>query len=150
MEAAAGNNMELRVPSRPEYVPVIRVMVTDLAQPFALSHSAVEDVQVAISEARANVVGHAHPGGDPGPAEMHVRDFADAVQIAVEVAERVCGFRDLHASKEPGGGNSGAFGLILIRGLVDRVQWSSSRACGTTIRTVKFAARSSSSQPADV
>ncbi len=132
--------IELRVPVRPEFVSVIRSMVTDLAERIRLPASSVEDVQVAVSEACANVVRHAYPQGvSDGENTMLVRCSADDDKITTEVIDKGCGFDGCFPRRSRD--CEGGFGLILIKTLMDQVQFSSSPDAGTMIRMVKFARR---------
>lgn len=98
---------------------------------------AVEDLQVAVSEACSNVVRHAYPHGIPDDeAQMLVRCSADDNRITAEVIDRGCGF-DGCAHKRAAD-DDGGFGLILISTLMDQVYCSSSPEDGTVIRMVKF------------
>jgi len=119
---------------------VIRSVVTDLAEDIDMPSSAVEDIQVAVSEACTNVVRHAYPPDmSDEEAELLIRCSADGGKITAEVIDHGCGLR-----QQRSGGNAddnGGFGLILIHTLMDQVQCMSSPDSGTRIRMVKFAAR---------
>lgn len=137
MRSLADDIIELRVPSKPEYVSIVRRLVTDLAHRISLSRSAVEDVQVAVSEACANVVCHAYPGSDTSPAEIVVRFNARRDGLTMEVADMGDGFTEFTPSRNSE--RNGGFGLVLIRNLMDQVSLSSSPSQGTVVRMVKNA-----------
>lgn len=137
----AGDYIEVRVPSRAKYLSLIRAIVADLAANISMPQCAVEDLQVAISEACANVVRHAYPSGDPRVAELLVRCSTDGRKITAEVIDRGTGFDIAAGRRDPD--SDGGLGLILIRKLMDQVQVDSSPDRGTAIRMVKGARVSS-------
>lgn len=126
--------VELRVPSKPEYVSIVRTLITDLAEKMAFSASAVEDVQVAISEACANVVCHAYPDDDHD-SEILIRCSTCDDRLVVEVSDTGSGFAGgpYPRSHRPNGG----LGLVLIRNLMDQVSLNSSPDEGTIVCMVK-------------
>lgn len=137
MDTLTDTTVELRVPSRPEYISVIRAMVTDLALRVAMSPSAVEDVQVAISEACSNVVCHAYAGVATTDESITVRCTANGGGLILEVAD---GGHGLAAgSRRPADPERcGGFGLVLIRNLMDQVWLESSPGRGTVVRMMKL------------
>lgn len=100
--------------------------------------SAVEDLQVAVSEACANVVRHAYPGEISDESEILFRCSTDGGKITAEVTDQGCGFDGRTGRSDPD--KEGGFGLILIYRLMDQVRFWSSPESGTTIRMVKFVA----------
>ena len=132
----AGNHIELRVPSKAEYVSIVRSVVTDLARSAEMSPSEVEDLQVAVSEACANVVRHAYPGGDSDGAELLVRFSSEDGGLITEVIDNGCGFDGGDHRQDPD--SNGGLGLVLIQALMDQVLCCSSPEFGTAIRMVKF------------
>lgn len=137
MDTLACDFIELRVPSKPEYVSVVRTLVTDLAHKSALSASEVEDVRVAVSEACANVVCHAYSDPDWGDAEIIVRCSTDNDRLVMEVTDQGQGFDESAPRPIRKSERNGGFGLVLIRNLMDQVSLDSSPDCGTVVRMVK-------------
>lgn len=131
----ADDYIELRVPSRAKYISLIRSMVAGLAEGISMPRCAIEDLQVAISEACANVVRHAYPDGVSSSEELLVRCSTDGNRIVAEVIDRGTGFDSAVGRRNPD--SDGGFGLILIRQLMDQVQVNSSPHRGTAIRMVK-------------
>lgn len=119
---------------------IIRAIVTDLAEVASMSPSAIEDIQVAVSEACTNVVRHAYAGNEQAEeSDLFVRCSADGGQVTAEVIDRGCGFRDRGGRDRRR--DDGGFGLMLIHRLMDQVQLSSTPGLGTMIRMVKYAER---------
>jgi serine/threonine-protein kinase RsbW len=137
MSTIEENTIELRIPSRSEYVSIARAMVTDLAQKMALSASAIEDVQVAVSEACANVVCHAYTASEICNSGILVRCTAMDGQLVMEVADDGCGFTEAVYRSRVNSDRDGGFGLLLIRSLMDHVSLHSSPDHGTIVRMIK-------------
>ena len=140
MDMIFGDAVELRLPSKPEYVAIARALVTDIARRLALSSSAVEDVQVAASEACTNVVRHAYSDPDRTSADMVVRCISSHGRLVIEVADSGCGFTvPLAFARDDD--RDGGLGLVLIQNLMDQVSLDSAPDQGTIVRMVKNAAR---------
>jgi serine/threonine-protein kinase RsbW len=137
MSASLRDSIELRVPSRPEYVAVVRTLITDIARRVALSASAVEDLQVAASEACSNVVRHAYAetkDADPG---ILVRCSYTRGRLVIEVADEGRGLDDPHKPLRRNADSEGGFGLTLMRSLMDDVSLDSIPDQGTIVRMAK-------------
>lgn len=147
MCASFGEALELRVPSKPEYVAIVRTFVTDMARRIALSSSAVEDVRVAASEACANVVCHAYSDSGRSPDRMLVRCTASDGRLIIEVADNGRGMKSV-VVPACAAVDEGGLGLLLMRGLMDQVSVNSGPKRGTTVRMVKNLDRRPVSQEA--
>lgn len=131
MSAPLDNAIELRVPSKPEYVAIVRTLISDVARRVALPASAVEDVQVAASEACANVVRHAYE--EPDESDILVRCSSSLDSLVIEIEDQGCGLdKPCRRSGERNG-----FGLILIHNLMDDVSLDTEPDRGTVVRMVK-------------
>lgn len=135
------DNIELRVPSKAEYVSIVRAFVTDLARRLGLSPSAIEDVQVAVSEACANVVRHAY-SEDEHESEVIVLCSVRDGRLLMEIADCGQGFCEPLIEPRSTMDRDGGFGLVLIRNLMDNVSLDSSPEGGTVVRMSKKTARS--------
>lgn len=135
---ALNDNIELRIPSKAEYVSVVRAFVTDFARRLGLSASAVEDVQVAVSEACTNVVLHAYSEDQHG-SEIILRCMLKDGRLMMEIADSGQGIakRVKYVTERNGG-----FGLELIHTLMDNVSLDSSPERGTVVRMSKKTGRS--------
>ena len=65
--------LKFSVPVKPEYVRMIRLAVSSLANCAGLDIEAIEDIKVAVSEACTNVVRHSMP------------NCFDAYEVACEI-----------------------------------------------------------------
>ena len=51
--------IELKIPAKADYVGVVRLLVSGLANRMGFAYDDIEDVKVAVAEACTNVVTHA-------------------------------------------------------------------------------------------
>jgi len=124
--------VELRIPSKAEWVAVARLAVAAVANRLQFSIEEIEDVKLAVAEACTNCIQHAtgldqieitcetHPHG----LTVRVRDFgAGGVE---EVAS--------HRISDP---HVGGLGVFLIRSLMDTVEYDVHPERGTNLVMTK-------------
>lgn len=141
VECESDDAIEIRVPCKPEYVRTVRHAVADFAESFNMPKSAVEEVEIAASEAVANIVRHAYVGLDTRIPPMRVKCFHKRDKLILEIIDRGCGFevpRD-EVIPEVDFSRDGGLGIILIKCLMDRVNYTSGPSGGTKIRMTKRA-----------
>jgi serine/threonine-protein kinase RsbW len=126
----------MTIPSRVECIDDVRRWVSARAQAAHASPRAVADIELALTEALANVIEHGY-GGD---TTREIRVEADAAAGSFRVAVRDWGRaadparftrRDLD---DPG---EGGYGVYLIEGLMDDVRREAQPDGGTLLTLVK-------------
>ncbi len=134
------DQIEIRVPCRPEFVRTVRRAVADFAESVDVPESVIAEIEVAASEAVTNIVRHAYGDGrGVQPVRVKCRRRADGV--IVEVIDKGRGFAappdgvvpDVDLERD------GGFGIVLIKTLMDRVNYVSRPDEGTRIRMTKRA-----------
>jgi serine/threonine-protein kinase RsbW len=132
------DNVELKVPCKPEYVRTVRALIEDLADAVPLSPQAIEEVKVAASEAVANIVRHAYHGS-VATEPVLVRCSTGCGMLTVEIIDRGVGFKVPAAGvvPQPDTSKEGGLGIILIRSLMDKVDYWSQPNLGTRIKMTK-------------
>ncbi|HOP79797.1 MAG TPA: ATP-binding protein [Armatimonadota bacterium] len=140
IQTCNGDSVELRVPCKPEYVRTVRTLIAEIADSVPLSPQDIEEVKVAASEAVANIVRHAY-GNSADSAPVIVRCCRSNGMLVVEIIDRGIGFCVPAASEAPPPDVSrkkeGGLGIILIRNLMDSVDYWSQPNLGTRIRMTK-------------
>ncbi len=121
--------VELKVPAKPEYVGVVRLSVSGIANRMGFSYDDIEDMKVAISEAITNAVKHAY--NETGEGEVTIGFGIHMNRIEIMVSDRGESFKLEEVKKEIGpyketedvrGLREGGFGLYLIHTLMDKVE----------------------------
>ena len=114
-----GDAVQIVVPSKAEYVRIVRKSIAEFAESLCMPRSAVEDLEVAISEAVSNIVRHAYKGC-VGARPVKVKCTHRKRRLVIDVIDRGCGFEappdnvapDISFDKE------GGLGIILIKLLI--------------------------------
>lgn len=141
MEQAAIDAIEIRVPCKPEYVRTVRRTIAEFAESFDMPRSAVEEVEIAASEAVANVIRHAYPDLDCKIPPMRIKCSHKYGGLTVEIIDKGRGFNAPASGVIPEVDLSrdGGLGIILIKCLMDKVSYVSKPSEGTRIRMTKRA-----------
>lgn len=120
--------VELSVPAQPEYVAVVRLTASGIANRMGYSYDDIEDIKVAVSEACTNVVNHAYLDDDNGLINVDFTLFENRVEITI--IDKGCSFdyQTVMRSSKPvdmdvpvNQLNEGGLGLFLINTLMDEV-----------------------------
>ncbi|MCE5313821.1 MAG: ATP-binding protein [Armatimonadota bacterium] len=132
--------IELRVPCKPEYVRTIRRVIADFAESSDMPKATIEEIEIAASEAATNIVRHAYVDCSRMP-RMHIRCARRKHGLLVEVTDRGRGFcapadgvipnADIDFDRE------GGYGIVLIKCLMDTVNYISKPDEGTKIKMTK-------------
>jgi len=136
METRPEDFVSLTIPSRPEYVCVVRLAISGVASRMAFSYDDIEDLKLAVAEACNTVMEDLGPLQDQGQV---------AIQCAIQEAGltiHVCGVGSTQVgSKEAPWTPEEDLSLLLMRSLVDEVQFQRDDRGGPCIRMSKWAAR---------
>jgi len=123
--------ISLRIPSRPEYALIARLVVAQVSQAAGFGPEDVYDLKLAVTEAVTNVIRHAAVDS----FEIEYRVSPEVVEITVMDAGG--GFEAEESPHEPG--HDGGFGLAVIRSLVDEVVLDSASGGGTRLKMIRRA-----------
>lgn len=135
--------IEIRVPCKPEYVRTVRRTIAEFAESINMPKSAVEEVEIAASEAVANIVRHAYTDAGSRIPPVRVKCFHSDDSLTVEVIDKGRGFAAPPPEVVPeiDMNRDGGMGIILMKLLMDRVNYDSRPSGGTRIRMTKSAHR---------
>ncbi|MDV2583378.1 anti-sigma B factor RsbW [Alkalibacillus haloalkaliphilus] len=135
--------VEMKLPAKSEFVGVLRLTISGVANRMGFSYEEIEDLKVATSEAITNAVNHAYY--DEGPGEVTIGFGLYEDRLEVMVADRGGSF-DLKEVKEQIGPydekesiedmREGGFGLFLIDALMDKVEINNNH--GVIVLMTKF------------
>jgi Anti-sigma regulatory factor (Ser/Thr protein kinase) len=131
--------LKFSIPGKPEYVGMVRLAVSSLANCAGFDIEAVEDIKVAVSEACNNVVCH----GIPDQVECYeVACEMGTDKIIISVVDHAGGY-DTTKYQRPkmGAPREGGLGIYIIKALMDEVDIFSEMGNGTRIQMVKYISR---------
>lgn len=125
--------IKMEVTSNPEYVSIIRLTVSGIANKIGFSLDDIEDIKVAVSEACTNAIKHSLD--DKFLVQFYVLENG----LTIEVEDKGTGYDvkslqgpDLTNPKESG------LGLFIIKALMDEVSTISNSDEGTRIKMTKY------------
>jgi serine/threonine-protein kinase RsbW len=127
------NVVELRIPSKAEWVGVARLAVAGIASRLQFSIEDIEDLKLAVAEACTNCIQHAS-GGESVAITCQI--FPDKIKVTVE-DKGIASAGDL-APKRLGEPTVGGLGVFLIRSLMDDVEYELNPDAGTKLTMTKF------------
>ena len=125
--------IKMEVASNPEYVSIIRLTVSGLANKIGFSLDDIEDIKVAVSEACTNAIKHSLDD------KFLVRFYALENGLTIEVEDKGTGY-DVEGLIEPDLTNpkESGLGLFIIKSLMDEVSTFSNKDEGTKIKMTKY------------
>ncbi len=121
--------LEMKLPAKAEYVGVLRLTASGVANRMGFSYEDIEDIKVAISEAITNTVKHAYFDEEAGKVRVGFGIYNDRLEIMV--ADNGESFNFNQVKKDIGPHDEsmpiermkeGGFGLFLIEALMDQVE----------------------------
>lgn len=125
--------LSLVLPRDESSIPVVRHICAKALQEICTAPDTVSDIEIALTEACANVVEHSGPGDDYG-VEVSINDETCVIRV-IDHGHGLVGELDpeapvdLHAE--------GGRGVRLMRALVDRVHFESKPQAGTVVSLEK-------------
>lgn len=126
--------VELRIPSRAEWVGVARLAIAGIASRLQFSIEDIEDLKLAVAEACTNCIQHAQ---ESDSIAISCRIQADKLVVTVEDSGQVANHTSL-VPKQLGEPKVGGLGVFLIRSLMDDVEYELNPGSGTRLTMTKF------------
>lgn len=126
--------IEMKLPAKVEYIGVIRLIVSGIANRMGFDFEDIEDIKVAISEAVTNATKHAYSESDNGEVTLGFGIYEDRLEILVadyggsfslsDIKKQTGPYRHTETIENL---REGGFGLFLIDALMDKVEIMSKR-----------------------
>lgn len=126
------SHVELAIPANPEYLRVVRLLVTGFLSRLPISVDEVENMKVAVSEACNNAMQHAYEGE---PGRIGIMCAESEGYVVFEVSDEGTGIKDRTADDEEV--SESGLGFLLIQTLVDEVNIETTKGKGTKITMKK-------------
>ncbi|SDR06480.1 serine/threonine-protein kinase RsbW [Virgibacillus subterraneus] len=121
--------IEMKVPAKAEYVGVVRLSISGIANRMGFTYENIEDLKVAISEAITNAVDHAYTEEDNGEITVGFGVYENRLEVMVADhggsfnLNQIKGGIGPYKNSEPVENlREGGFGLFLIDALMDKVE----------------------------
>ena len=133
--------VRLTIPSKAEYITLVRLALSGLSQLRPLSEETLGDLKLAVTEACSNSVRHAYRDGREGAVQVSYELHPD--RLVVEVCDEGEGFNvGRGESLDDGLLSEGGLGIAIIRELADELEFGpGASGKGSRLRFVKFIGR---------
>ena len=120
--------LELRVPSAPRLLHIVRSVVGQLAALRGFSEEETQFIILAVDEACANVIRHAYQGRHDGEIVISCKERPDGIEFLLtdfgEHADSSCWPKRSFDEVRPGG-----LGIPLIQAVMDHVEYRRGDGC---------------------
>ncbi|GAA0702661.1 ATP-binding protein [Paraclostridium ghonii] len=125
--------IKMEVTSNPEYVSIIRLTVSGIANKIGFSLDDIEDIKVAVSEACTNAIKHSLD--DKFLVQFSILENG----LTIEVEDKGSGY-DVQSLQEPDltDPKESGLGLFIIKTLMDEVSTTSNSNEGTRVKMTKY------------
>ncbi|MDP9111824.1 MAG: ATP-binding protein [Candidatus Eremiobacteraeota bacterium] len=125
--------VELRIPSKAEWVAVARLAIAAVANRLTFSIEDIEDVKLAVAEACTNCIQHAE-----GSTQIEITCETHVEGLTVRVRDFGRGTRPEEIqSRRVDAPRVGGLGVFLIRSLMDTVEYDVHPEHGTSLVMTK-------------
>ena len=138
--------VEIRIPSKPQYVSVIRLTISGIATRIGFSYDQIEDLKIAVSEAVTNVVQHAYNDNEEGEIVIGSALYKHKIEIMVSDYGNSFTFEEIKSNIGPYREDDniallreGGLGLYLMESLMDEVRVNNEG--GVTVFMTKYVTR---------
>ena len=134
--------VDLTIPSRPEYVGVARLAILGVASRMRFSYDEVEDIRLAVGEACTRSIDRLNGSGDE--STISLRCLIDANRLTIEVRHPLVKGEPKEVPSDPAAISieAGPLADVLIRILMDEVETEERpQEDAYLLRMVKYVAR---------
>lgn len=129
----ACESIRMEITSNPDFVSIIRLTVSGIANKVGFSLDDIEDIKVAVSEACTNAIKHSLD------KKFYVTFNLLKNGLSIEVEDKGTGY-DMNSVAEPDLSNpkENGLGLFIIKTLMDEVSTTSKNNEGTIVKMTKY------------
>lgn len=126
-------NLSLCLPRDVQTVPLVRHVVGNTLREFGVTTACRADVELAVTEACANVLDHSEADD-----EYEVKVAVDEDRCQIRVVDRGHGFDFSSLDGDTDPGSERGRGVQLMKALVDKIRFESEPEAGTVVHLVKL------------
>lgn len=129
--------VEMKIPNMSDYVGVVRLAASGVANRLKFTHEEIEDIKIAVSEACTNAVQYAYPG-KLGYVDIVFELYDSKLVIVVKDEGRGFNIGDKPTTQSDDPEKVGlGLGITFMRSLMDNVEYDTSPGLGTVVRMTK-------------
>src|SRR5699024_6697696 len=121
--------IEMKVTANPEYVGVVRLSVSGIANRMGFNYEVIEDLKVAVAAAVSNAFYHAYNSDEVGEVTIGLGVYEERLEVMVADRGGSFDLKDIkdkigpyHADESVESLQEGGLGLFLINALMDKVE----------------------------
>lgn len=130
--------VELKIPSRPEFVSIARLAILGVASRAQFSYDEVEDVRLAVGEACTTAVERAAKSNKLD-SDITIRSEITGSKLSVEVRDDIARQPEMPADDQcPEDLDEQGLGALLMELLVDEFSIETAPNGGTIVKMVKY------------
>ena len=131
------HTVRLTIPAKAEYITLVRLALSGLAQSRPLSDEVLGDLKLAVTEACSNSVRHGYGNGREGTVQVSYELLED--RLVVEVLDDGSGFDPNRPLGKGEGLSEGGLGIAIIKAVADEFEAGERpEGGGSRLRFVKF------------
>ena len=129
----ACETIKMELTTNPDFVSIIRLTLSGIANKIGFSLDDIEDIKVAVSEACTNAIKHS------SDEKFYVTFELLENGLTIEIEDKGTGY-DMDCIAEPDLSNpkENGLGLFIIRTLMDEVSTTSKNNQGTIVKMTKY------------
>lgn len=128
------DSISMAIPSKPEYVGVVRLTVSAIANRMGFNIEEIEDIKVAVAEACTNAIKHSLNQDFMVSFDI----FEDKMAICIKDEGKGYKMDELNEPDLTNPREEGGLGIFIIKSLMDEVNLTSNVGLGTEIKMIKF------------
>ena len=127
------SSIKMEIIADPDYVSIIRLTASGIANKIGFDIDTIEDLKVAISEACTNAIKHS----DDDKVVIEFKEIINGLEVEVKDSGKGYDVNSI-VKPEPEELKENGLGVFIIQSLMDEVVISSNENEGTTIRMIKY------------
>ena len=138
--------IELKVPSNPKMMRLVRRNVTAASELVGFNDKDVKAITLAVDEGCTNIIRHCYKSVPNGIIIVRIRMYSNRIEIVLkDFGDEVdlkrlekCRKEVLVKLEDPESVSPGGLGVMLIHSVMDKVQYKTSQELGTVLRLIKY------------
>jgi len=136
-------DFEITCPAVSEALGTLRHLIVGVAQDSGFDEEHVEQIEMAVDEACANVVKHAYSDRTHQTPKLLMRIVISRDSLKITVTDKGVGLANMPIGASSvkeylDRGAQGGLGLYIIRNFMDEVEYDSPPQAGTTLHMTKY------------